>query len=273
MKRLLWLCLVLLTIVPALSFAGDIQVRCEPGLRVYLDGKLVGTSNSKDDGLFLANVPEGAHVIRVEEDGFVPQSFQVDVRKLPIEVSVEAFSPETPMGHEGETGGATVKEPPGTLLVTSAPQDCVVEIDGKAENKSVPFLRIEGLAAGEHQIAFSKPEYDRISGVVTIQPRVVVTVRGDLKAGKLETIYEGKGSLRVNTTPQHCMVRFLGTTREKIHARLNLSYIPAGEHRIVVLWKNLEVSGKVMIINGYRTVLVVSFMKGDKPFVVSYQPE
>jgi len=273
MKRLLWLCLLILTIVPTLSFAGDIQVACEPGLRVYLDGKFVGTSSSKDDGLFLADVPGGAHVIRVEKDGFVPQSFQVDVKKLPIEVKVEAFSPGPPVPHDGETGGATVKEPPGTLLVTSAPQECVVEIDGKDENKGVPILRIEGLAVGEHQIAFSKPGYDRISGVVTIQPRVVVTVRGDLKAGKVETIHEGMGSLRVISTPQHCTVRFLGVTREKIHARLNLSYIPAGEHRIVVLWKNLEVSGKVMIINGYRTTVVVSFMKGDKPFVVSYERE
>jgi hypothetical protein len=273
MKRLLWLFLVISTIVPTLSFAGDIQVRCEPALRVYLDGKLLGTSNSRDDGLFLANVPGGAHVIRVEKDGFVPQSFQVDVKNLPIEVKVEAFSPEPPVGHEGETGGATIKQTTGNLLVTSAPQDCVVEIDGKPQDKSVPLLRVDGLAAGEHTISFSKPGYDRISGAVTILPGGEVTVRGDLKAGKVEIVHEGKGSLRVISTPEHCMVRFLGETREKIHARLNLSYVPAGEHEIVVFWKNYKVLGKIMIIKGFRTVVVVSFMKGDKPFVVSYEKE
>jgi hypothetical protein len=259
--------------VPVLSFAGDIQVFCEPALRVYLDGKFVGTSSAKDDGLFLANVPGGAHIIRVEKEGFVAQSFQVEVKNLPIEVKVEAFSPEPPMGREGETGGATVKQPAGNLLVTSAPQDCVVEIDGKAEDKSVPLLRIDGLAAGEHAISFSKPGYDRISGLVKIQPGTDVTVRGDFKAGKLETIYEGKGSLRVISTPEHCKVRFLGKTREKIRARLNLSYIPAGEHEMVVSWKNLKLSSTIAIINDYRTVVVVSFRKGDQPFVVSYEKE
>jgi len=273
MRWLRWLCLLLVMSVPVLSFAGDIQVFCEPALRVYLDGKFVGTSSAKDDGLFLANAPAGAHVVRVEKDGFVPQSFEVEVLKLPIEVKVGEFSPESLTRHDGETGGATVKQPVGNLVVTSAPQDCVVEIDGKPANKNVPLLRVDGLAAGEHRVSFSKTGYDRISGVVTIQSGAEVTVRGDLKAGKVETLYEGKGSLRVISTPEHCTVRFLGMTREKTDARLNLSYIPAGEHRIVVSWKNLEVSSNIAIINGYRTVVVVSFIKGDKPFVVSYEPK
>jgi hypothetical protein len=272
MKWQVWLCLVILTIAPALLSAGDIQVACEPGLRVYLDGKLAGTSNSEDDGLFLADVAGGLHVIRVEKDGFVPQSFQVDVKKLPIEVKVKTFSPEPLMGHRGEIGGAAVKQPVGTLLVTSAPQNCVVEIDGKAENKSVPLLRIDDLAAGEHAISFSKPAYERISGVVTIQPGAEVTVRGDFKAGTVQTVHEGKGSLRVISTPEYCTVRFLGKTIEKTDLKLNLSYVPAGEHQIVVSWKHLEVSGKITIINGYRTIVEVSFMKGDKPFLVSYTP-
>ena len=161
-----------------------------------------------------------------------------------------------------ETGSAEVKQPVGNLLVTSIPQNCVVEIDGKPETKSIPLLLIEGLAAGEHPISFSKPGYDRISGVVRIQPGAEVTVRGDLKARKLETVHEGKGSLRVISTPEYCTVRFLGKAREKTRARLNLSHIPAGEHRMVVLWKGRELASNVVIIKGQRTVVMVSFMKG-----------
>jgi len=273
MRRLLWLCLVVLTIAPALSFAGDVQVSCEPGLRVYLDGKLAGISSSKDDGLFLANVPEGSHVIRVERDGFVPQSFQVEVKNLPIEVRVGAFSPETPIRQDGGTSSVEVRQPVGNLVVMSAPQNCVVEVDGRPETKSTPLLLIEGLAAGDHPISFSKPGYDRISGVVRIQPGAEVTVRGDLEARKVETVYEGKGTLRVFSTPEHCWVRFLGKTREKTSAWLNLSYVPAGEHRIVVSWKGRELSTTILITKGHRTVVTVSFMKGDKPFVVSYERE
>lgn len=273
MKCLRWFCVLLLTGVAAMSFAGDIQVAGEPGLRVYLDGKFVGTSSSKEDGLFLANVPEGAHIIRVEKDGFVPQSFQVEVLELPIEVKVAEFSPEPPTPHEREAGSAKVTQATGNLLVTSAPQNCVVEIDGKPEVKSIPLLVIEGLAAGEHTISFSRPGYDRISGVVRIQPGAEVTVRGDLKAGKLETIHEGKGSLRVISTPEHCTVRILGMTKEKTRAILNLSYIPAGEHRIVVSWHGRELSSDIVIAKGQRTVVTVSFIEGEEPFVVSYEPE
>jgi len=273
MKCLRWLGLLLLTGVAAMSFAGDIQVSCEPALRVYLDGKFVGTSSSKEDGLFLANVPEGAHIIRVEKDGFVPQSFQVEVPKLPIEVKVGEFSPEPVIRHGGETSSSKVKQPVGDLLVTSAPQNCVVEIDGKTEAKSTPHLRIDGLTAGEHPISFSKPGYDRISGVVRIQPGAEVPVRGDLKAGKVETIHSGKGSLRVFSTPEHCTVRFLGMTKDKIHARLNVSHVPAGEHRMVVSWKGRELSTNVLITDRRRTVVTVSFLKGEEPFVVSYEPE
>jgi len=273
MKCLRWLCLVLLTTIPSISFAGDIQVSCEPALRVYLDGKFVGTSSAREDGLFLANVPEGGHVIRVEKHGFLPQSFRVEVLNLAIEVKVEEFSPEPPIRDDRETGSADVKQPVGNLRVTSAPQNCVVEIDGKPETKRTPLLLIEGLASGEHQISFSKPGYDRVSGVVSIQPGAEVTVRADLKAGKLETFHEGKGSLRVISTPEHCTVRFLGMTMDKDHAKLNLSQIPAGEHRIVVSWGALVLSSNVVITKGHRTVVVVSFIKGDQPFVVSYEPE
>ena len=274
MKWWRWLCLLLVMGVSGVSFAGDIQVACGPGLRVLLDGKLVGLSSPKDDGLFLANVPEGLHVLRVEKDGFVPQSFQVEVAKLPLEVKVAELLPEAPLHAEkGVPGGAEVKQPGGSVLVTSAPQNCVVEIDGKPETKSTPVLRIDGLAAGKHPVAFSKPGYDRISGVVSIQPGASVTVRGDLVAGKVETTQEGVGSLRLTSTPNHCTVRLLGLTRETTNGRLNISHLPAGEHRLVVTWKNLEHATNVIITNGHRTVVVVSFMKGDEPFAVSYEPE
>jgi hypothetical protein len=273
MKRACWFWLILLATVSAMSFAGDIQVACESGLRVYLDGTFVGASNAKDDGLFLANVPEGKHTVRVEKEGFAPQLFPVQVGKLPIEVRVGYFSPLPPTRPDQQENSAEGKQPTGDLLVTSAPQECVVEIDGKAENKSVPVLLVEGLAAGEHKIAFSKPGYEPISGAVTIRPGVKVTVRGDLMGGKVETVHQGMGSLRVFSTPGRCSVRFFGMTRETANGVLNFSHIPAGEHRIVVEWKDRWLASTVVIADVRRTVVTVNFMKGDQPFVVSYKPE
>jgi hypothetical protein len=273
MRCVRWACLLLVMGVTATSFAGDIQVVCEPGLRVYVDGALAGTSSLREDGLFLANVPDGTRVVRVEKDGFVPQSFRVEVSSRPIEVKVEAFAAQPPAPQNREAASAEVKQPTGNLLVTSAPQNCVVEVDGKPEAKSTPVLLLEGLAPGEHTISFSKTGFERISGTVKVQPGVEVGVRGDLVAGKLETFQEGTGSLRVLSTPEQCKVRFLGKTRDKNRAVLNLSRIPAGEHRIVVVWKSLELSSNVVITQGHRTVVTVSFMKGDPAFVVTSEPE
>ena len=53
---------------------------------------------------------------------------------------------------------------------------------------------------------------------------------------------------------------------------LNLTHIPAGEYPIVVEISGRKLSTKVMIRDATRTVLEVSFLKGDEPFVVSYVP-
>jgi hypothetical protein len=264
---------VLLTSIPVASFAGDVQILCAPALRVYLDGKAVGMSSAKEDGLFLTNVKEGSHVIRVEKDGCVPQSFKVEVEKVPVEVKVGEFSPAPSAPHESPAAPAKVVQTVGNLIVTSAPQNCVVEVDGKAETKNVPLLRIDGLAPGRHTVAFSKPGFDRLSNIITIPPGADVAVRGDLLVGKIETVNEGQGSLRVFSTPEICSVQILGKTHDKTTTVLNVTHLPAGEHRMVVNWRGREMASNVLITAGHRTVVTVSFIRGDEPFVVTYEPE
>jgi hypothetical protein len=271
MKRARWFCLFLIA-TSTVSFAGDIQVFCPPELRVFLDDEFVGTSSERDDGLFLMNVPYGTRTIRVEKDGFVPQSIQVEVSNFPIEVTVGELSPEPVVRYLEEAEAEAVMQLVGNLVVTSAPQNCVVEIDGMPTNKITPQLSVEGLAAGEHTISFSKPGYDPISGVVDIRPGTEVTVRGNLKDGRIETVHEGKGSLRVISTPLRCTVRFAGMIREKTQPKLNMTLIPAGEYSIVISIPGQELSEKVLILNRKRTIVTVDFSDRDEPVVVSYVP-
>jgi hypothetical protein len=108
---------------------------------------------------------------------------------------------------------------------------------------------------------------------VTVQPQATVAVHGNLKAAKVEATQEGWGSLRVISKPTRCTVHFLGMVKEKTHLNLNLSRIPAGEHRIVVAIPGRELSTKVLILDEQVTVLRVSFIKGDEPFVASHVPD
>ncbi|MBZ5590445.1 MAG: hypothetical protein LAO05_17990 [Acidobacteriia bacterium] len=90
----------------------------------------------------------------------------------------------------------------------------------------------------------------------------------------METIQEGPGSLHVISTPGTCTVRFRRKTLETSLGTLNLSYVPAGPHRIVVSWKGTrEPSTEIMILGGQRTIVTVKPIKGSKPFDVSHKPE
>jgi len=272
MKWARWFCLFFVMSVATVSIAGDIQIFCSPGLRVYLDNELVGTSNAKEDGFFLMNVPTGSRTIRVEKDGFVPQSIEIEIPNFPIEVIVGDLSPEPVVRSKKVAEAETVKQLVGNLVITSAPQNCVVEIGGRTEIKSTPQLSIEGLAAGEHTISFSKPGYETFSSVIRIPPGVEVTVRGNFFEGKIETLYQGKGSLRVKSTPLRCTVRFAGMIREKTQPKLNMTLIPAGEYSIVFSIPGHQLSESILILDRQRTIVEVDFSNRNEPIVVSYVP-
>jgi len=266
------MCLIFVMSVAALSFAGDIQVSCPPGLRIYLDDTLMGTSNTKEDGLFLTAVPTGAHTIRVEKDEFLPKNIRIEVSDYPVEVRVGTLSPQPFAQYRKKAEPEEAKQLFGNLVVTSAPQNCVIELDGASETKEIPRLSIGRIAAGEHTISFSKPGYEPITDVFTIHPGADVTVRGDLIAGKVEVLYEGRGSMRVFSNPKRCTVRFRGKTEEKLHPFLNVTHIPAGEYPIEISIKGRKLYRNLLIMDGHRTDLDVSFVKGQKPFTVSYVP-
>ncbi len=203
----------------------------------------------------------------------MPQGFQVTVAKEPIEIRVTAFDPVLPSGAGKPPESAAPEKRVGNLAITSAPQNCTVEIDGSRQWKDTPFLDVGALAPGKHTVTFSKEGFEPISAVITMQPGAEITVRGDLKNGKVDVVHEGKGSLRVISSPESCTVRFLGKTYDKTSARLNISYLPAGEHRMVFSWKGMQRTADVLITSGHRTIVTVSFMRNDVPFSFAYEPE
>ena len=267
--------LILVLMTANISLAGDIQVICEPGLRIYLDDKLAGTSSAKEDGFFLADVRNGSHIIRVEKEGYVPQAFEVEVADLPVEVKVEALVPLPPEPEPVAPTPAPIKPAVGILVITSAPQNCVVEIDGtRTETKNTPTLTLSDLVIGRHTISFSKVGYETISGTFFVQPDTVTSVRGNLIDGKVEAGGgEGKGSVRVISKPTNCEVRFAGKHYDKQYRILNVSHIPAGDYRMVVEWGGRTLSAVVPISDRRRTIVKVSFMEGDRPFVITTEPK
>jgi hypothetical protein len=246
------------------SFSGGVQISAEPGLDVYLDGELVGTTIAKEDGLYLGDLQRGHHTIRVEKEGFLPQTFDVDVVNRPIEVEVARFIPAA-----AATAPAQAAVEVGTLVVTSAPQNITVEIAGRVEEKRTPQLSIGGLPVGEHRISFKKEGYDTVTSTITIEQGAENVIHGDLKAAKVEVVHRGQGSLRVISQPTRCNIWFRDEIHEKHYDRFNLTKIPAGEHPMMVTIPGRKLATTVLIVDGQRTTVEVSFMKGDDPFVIT----
>jgi len=253
----------------AVSSAGGVQISAEPGLRVFFDGDPMGVTTAKEDGLYLTGVARGRHTVRVEKDGFEAQTFEVNVVNRPIEVEVGQFQPVTVAAVSSSQAKTAKVEHVGSLVVTSAPQNITVEIDGRVEKKTTPQLSIGGIPVGEHTITFRKDGYETVTSVISIEEGVENTVHGDLKASKVEVVHQGLGSLRVISKPMTCTIWFRDEIHDKNYERFNLTKIPAGEYPMMVMIPGRKLTTTVLIVDGQRTTVEVSFMKGDDPFVIT----
>ena len=291
MRHARWLVLVFMIALAAPLLAADIQITCGPDLRVYLDGKLVGVSAAEDGGFRVRDVADGAHLLRIEKDGYQAQSFTLEMRDTTLEVEVGEFVPlpeirpvEPPAPGARERAAGTA-----TLTILTAPQSCVVQIDGRPYTKDVPRLKLEGIAAGERTIAFSKAGEHPISAKVKIEPGEEVTVRANLDLGEIKTVRNGEtevvkereldvapwgqGSVRFYSEPRVCKINFNGAIIDKATPVVNRSFIPAGDYPVVASHGGREVSGTITIKRNQRTIVTISLADPLNPFSVAYEPE
>ncbi len=255
--------------------AGEIQILCEPGLRIYLDGQFIGLSTEREDGLYLMDIEAGLRKIWVEKDGFLSQNFEIELGKYPAEITVGTFEQIPTPGPEPAVVAAP-RAPVhlgGDLIVMSAPQNCTVVIDGETMTKDAPHMVVGGLAAGDHLVSFSKPGFKPVSRVVAIEPGADLRIQGNLKTGKVEIVHEGEGSLRVFSRPMVCSILFRGQVHDKTRQRLSISKIPAGEYPIAARWRGMELSSTIVIKKGRRTEVNIDFMDGEDSWVVTSEPE
>ncbi|MCK5686945.1 hypothetical protein KAJ27_22590, partial [bacterium] len=58
-----------------------VQVVCDPGIKIFLDGFYKGTSNAELGGYIIENIGLGDHVIKVAKVGFNAQEEKIWVQK------------------------------------------------------------------------------------------------------------------------------------------------------------------------------------------------
>ena len=140
---------------------GYIQIKCEPGVTVFLDNNFVGNTSSELGGLILQKVPAGSHQIKIVKEGFEPQSVKIDLKVNEIYVyEIKKFIPQLDVTQEGEAETDTIKQKVGSLLIETIPIDCIIEIPklniNKEHygNKTKKTWEISNIPIGSYRINF-----------------------------------------------------------------------------------------------------------------------
>ncbi|MHC4704988.1 MAG: peptidase associated/transthyretin-like domain-containing protein [Planctomycetota bacterium] len=69
---------------------GFIQIKCAPGVQLFLDGNLKGVTNEDVGGLIIQNVKPGRHEVKAVKPKFQPQVSTVTVNAGKIDVDGRA---------------------------------------------------------------------------------------------------------------------------------------------------------------------------------------
>ena len=111
--------------------AGYIQIKCPPGIKVFVDGELRGISSDDVGGLIIQDIAPGQHDIKVIKSGFRAQTKTLVVNSgQVVAFEVSPFVPEVTVTEEGNENAAQVNRIVGALVVQSLPIECTLNIIG-----------------------------------------------------------------------------------------------------------------------------------------------
>ncbi len=80
LSLLVLLCIMFLSSFVVSEETGNLQIRCKPGIQIYLDDQIVGITTEKDDGLLVNGIVTGVHTVRGEDADFVLPEFAAGIK-------------------------------------------------------------------------------------------------------------------------------------------------------------------------------------------------
>ncbi len=165
---------------------GDIQVTCEPGIRIYIDNAFSGKTNTDDGGLYLEGVSAGNHQLKAVKRGFSPKILPVVVKpEETIEVRVGTLEPKLQITQEGDDKSLAVTAQTGSVQVRSIPLHCKLAFLGRAIDKTKDRVRIDNIPLGTYKLTATRSAQTLDASVPILQGRVTeVLVR--FKDGRIE---------------------------------------------------------------------------------------
>lgn len=204
MKRIIvWgiLCFILLSVAIYSQETGHIQIKCEPGVQILMDGNLQGITNSDIGGLIIQNVPTGVHTIKAVKDGFQPQEVKINLSPKEVQiVTIEPFKPKIVVREEGVKSDAQIVAQTGTLIIQSLPVECSIacsRLDWNPYSKKQARLIVENIQSGIYDLTLSvslDPQLQKqypnmkqtINHTLNLKPGDTVELIANFLEGKVE---------------------------------------------------------------------------------------
>lgn len=163
MKKLILISLLLITSSITFGQNAYIEVKGEPDLSVYLNGKYKGKTTAEFNGLIIENVTSGQNLIKIEKEGYT--AFEETITVKSGEVLAYKVKPFTKhkvyVSEEGNTAEtdkkATVKT--GKLIIQSVPIEIKItmpDIEGMTNTaKTKDKWQADEIPAGNYKITFT----------------------------------------------------------------------------------------------------------------------
>jgi hypothetical protein len=137
---------------------GHIQIKCETGVNIFLDGNYCNQTREDLKGLIIQDIPAGKHRIKAAKDGC--QSIEQEIDLSPGQVLMLEFTSFIPKIETYEEGGESEKKvtiQTGKIVIQSLPLECSINIPSldifglkKTKDKRV----LDKVPVGTHQIEF-----------------------------------------------------------------------------------------------------------------------
>lgn len=180
---------------------GFLQINCIPGVKIYLDGKYIGTTTADhgaEGGLDVSGVSPGSHSLRAEKEGYNPINLTVIVNDNRTSVVLVEFKERRKVSADHISTSkqtAYAREEVGSLEADSFPPEADVYLDQEYLEKTK--LRASSIPPGWHRISFKRGA-ESLQGDIFIKPNHKLELLANFTEQKIKVSSEVKAFIYVH---------------------------------------------------------------------------
>ena len=166
------------------AMGGDVQITCEPDVRIWVDEVFKGVTTVDDNGLYVENLGPGIRKIKAAKSGYKIEERSVEVlRGKTIEVRFHFTTPAMKvedLTYGGQTGYGTAGI--GNFILRSAPLRATVYLDGREIGKT--DTKVSNIGAGKHHLRFVFKK-QTLEGEFFLRPNQTMKLKAHFKKGRI----------------------------------------------------------------------------------------